>query len=94
MLIFPSLRVKQEKNIFNQLRTALKQQSSVFQEQTAELENITLASYKVAQLIAIDKKLFTNGDFVKKCMMAVVETVCLEKTKLFSGFRFSARTIT
>ena len=41
-----------------------------------------------------DKRSFTDGDFVKKCMMAVAETVCSEKIKLFSGFSFSARTIT
>ena len=47
----------------------------------------------VAQLTAIEKRPFTDGDFVKKCMMAAVETVCLEKIKLFSGFTFSAQTI-
>ena len=78
ILIFPSLRVKQ-KNKLNQLRTTLKQQISVFQRQIIEFENITLASYKAAQLIAKDKRPFTDGDFVKKCMMAVVETVCSKK---------------
>ena len=92
ILIFPSLRVKQ-KNKLNQLRTTLKQQISVFQRQTIELENITLASNKVAQLIAKDKRSFTDGNFVKKCMMAVVEAVCLEKIILFSDVSFSARTI-
>ena len=58
------------------------------------MENITLARYKAAQLIAKNKRSFTDDDFVKKCMMAVVETVCLEKIKLFSGFNFSARTVT
>ena len=93
ILIFPSLRVKQE-NKLNQLRTTLKQQISAFQRQTIELENITLASYKVAQLIAKDKRPFTDGDFVKKCMMAVVETVRSKKIKFFSDVSFSARTIT
>ena len=92
--IFSSLRVKQEKNKFNQLRTTVKQQSYVFQRQITKLENITFASCKVAQLIAKDKRPFTDSDFVKKCMMAVAETVCSEKIKLFSGFSFSARTIT
>ena len=82
------------KNKFSQLRTTLKHQSSVFQRQTAELENTILASYKVAQLIAKDKRQFTDGDFLKKCMMAVGETVCSEKIKLLFGFSFSARTIT
>ena len=94
ILIFPSLRVKQEKNKLNQPRITVKQQSSVFQRHTTELENITLASYKVAQLIAKDKKPFTDGDFVKKCMMAVVKAVCREKIKLFSDVSFSARIIT
>ena len=74
--------------------TTLKQQISVFQRQTIELENITLASYKAAQLIAKDKRPFTDGDFVKKCMMAVAETLRSEKIKLFSDVSFSARTIT
>ena len=94
ILIFPSLRVKQKKNKLNQLRTTLKQQISVFQRQTIESENITLASNKVAQLIAKDKRPFTDGDFVKKCVIAVVEAVCSEKIILFSDVSFSARTIT
>ena len=58
--IFPSLRVKQEKNKFNQLVTTVRQQSYVFQRQITKLENITLASYKVAQLIARDRLLMAT----------------------------------
>ena len=58
------------------------------------MKNITFASYTVAQLIAKDKRPVINRDFVKKCMMTVAETVSLEKIKLFSGFSFSAQTIT
>ena len=81
------------KNKLSRLINTLKQQSSVFQSQTTESENNTLASYKVAQLTANDKGLFTHGDFVKKCMMALVETVYPEK-KLFTDVSFFARTIT
>ena len=72
----------------------MKQQISVFQRQTIELENITLASNKVAQVIAKDKRPLIDGDFVQKCMMAVVEAVCSEKIILFSDVSFLARTIT
>ena len=72
----------------------MKQQISVFQRQTIELENITLASNKVAQVIAKDKRPLTDGDFVQKCMMAVVEAVCSEKIILFSDVSYLARTIT
>ena len=46
-----------------------------------KLENITLASNKVAQVIVKDKRPFTDDDFVQKCMMAVVETVCSKKIR-------------
>ena len=72
----------------------MKQQISVFQRQTIELENITLASNKIAQVIAKDKRPLTDGDFVQKCMMAVVEAVCSEKIILFSDVSYLARTIT
>ena len=39
-------------------------------------------------------KPFTDGDFVKDCLMAVVEVICPEKKKLFSNVSLSARTIT
>ena len=55
---------------------------------------LLLLATKVAQLIAKDKRPFVDGDFVKKCLMAFVETVCSEKMKLFSDVSFSARTIT
>ena len=45
---FSTFTGQAKKNKLNQLRTTLKQQISVFQWQTIELENITLASNKVA----------------------------------------------
>ena len=45
-------------------------------------------------MIAEDKRPFTDGEFAKICMMAIVETVCPVKGKLFSDVSFSARTIT
>ena len=72
-----------EKDKFSQLKNISKQQSSVFQRQTAESENKTLARCKVAQLIAKDKRPSTDGKFGKKSMMAFFETVCPKKVKLF-----------
>ena len=57
-------------------------------------ENNTLASSKVAQIIAEDKRAFTDGEFAKKCMMAVVETICPEKKEAFLNVSLSARTAT
>ena len=92
--IFPSLWVKQEKTKLDQLKDSLKQQSSVFQKQTTDLKNNTLVSYRVAQIIAEEKRAFIDGEFTKKCMMAVVESICPEKQELFLNVSLSARTIT
>ena len=59
------------KDKLDRLKDSLKQQSSVFQIQTTDSKNNTLASYRIAQIIAEEKKAFTDGEIAKKCMMAV-----------------------
>ena len=83
MAIFPLFTGQTRKDRLNQLRNSLNQQSLVFQKQTIKSKNITLANYKVAKLIAEDKRPFTDREFAKKCMMAVVETICPEKKSYF-----------
>ena len=55
----------------------------VFQKRNTERENNTQANYKAAKLIAKNTKPFTDGDFIKYCLMAVVETICPEKKIVF-----------
>ena len=66
----------------DQLKDSLKQQSSVFQKQTTDSKSYTPASETVAQIIAENKRAFTNGKFGKKFMMAVVESICSEKKRV------------
>ena len=82
------------KDKLDRLKDNLKQQSSVFQKQTTDSKNNTLASYRVAQIIVEEKRAFTDGEFAKKCMMAVVESICPEKKELFLNVSLSARTVT
>ena len=82
------------KDKLDPLKDNLKQQSSVFQKQTTDSKNNTLASYRVAQIIAEEKRAFTDGEFAKKCMMAVVESICPEKKELFLNATLFARTVT
>ena len=49
--------------------------------------------YRVVQFIAEVIRVFTNGEFIKKCMMAVGETICPEK-KIFFNVSLSVRSIT
>ena len=68
------------KNKLARLKDSLKQQSSVFQKQKTDSKNNILVSYRVAQIIAKEKRAFT--EFAKKCMMAVVESICSEKKRV------------
>ena len=54
----------------------------MFTNQNNHLERSVKASYLVAKLIADRKKHFTDGEFVKECLMEIVETVCPEKILL------------
>ena len=51
------------KDKLDRLKDSLKQQSYVFPKQTTDSKNNTLARYRVAQIIAEDKKAFTDGEF-------------------------------
>ena len=65
----------------------------MFTNQNNHLERSVKASYLVSKLIADRKKHFTDGEFVKECLMEIVETVCPEKKSFFS-ICLSSRTIT
>ena len=70
------------KDKLDRLKDSLKQQSSVFQKQTTDSKNNTLTSCRVAQIIAEEKRVFTDGEFAKKCVMAV-ESICPKKKSYF-----------
>ena len=56
-------------------------------------ENATTASYEVAKLIAQHSKPFSDGDFVKHCLIKVTEIMCLEKVQDFNNVSLSRNTV-
>jgi len=83
---------------FGRLSAQLEKQSafmkrSVSSTQAAAQSN-TRASYRVAHLVATNLKPFTEGEFLKECMMAVVEDVCPDKSREFAAISLSARSLT
>ena len=58
-------------------------QTNMFTNQNNHLERSVKANYLVAKLIADRKKHFTDGEFVKECLMEIVETVCPQKKRAF-----------
>jgi len=52
-----------------------------------------LASYMVALQIAKKGRPFTDGDYVKECMVETAEVLCPSASKSFEAVLLSARTI-
>ena len=55
-------------------------QTNIFHRAKNISENATYASYEVAHLIAKHGKPFSDGEFVKGCLIKVVGRVIPEKT--------------
>lgn len=77
-----------------QLKARFGKQTSFFTKKRSECEGNTRASYEVSRRIAEKMKPFTDGEFVKECLLAVVDIVCPEKKSLFASISLSGRTVT
>jgi len=77
-----------------ELERKLVKQQNVFRkaklDQKAAIQSIH-ASFAVAYNIAKHSKSFCDGEFVKKCMLDVVDQVCQEHRKKLEDFSLSRR---
>ncbi|KAI3362803.1 hypothetical protein L3Q82_001850 [Scortum barcoo] len=73
-----------EVDIFTLLKTR-NIPDSIINQLKDDKENATTASYEVAKLIAQHGKPFTDGDFIKQCLIKVTEIICLEKVQDFNN---------
>ena len=76
-----------------QLQAALASQQRFFTRACESKENITKASYEVAMLIAKHGKPFTEGTFIKDCVMKMVENICPEKKQEFANVCLARNTV-
>ena len=90
---YDSLRGQMRADKLSKLKIGLLAQQNIFVRQTQVNQSAVRASFRIAQLIASSGKPFTGGEFVKKCMNAVVEEVCPEKKDVFNTVSLSASTI-
>ena len=60
----------------------------MFTSHTTESERLTSANYDVAKLIAVYKKPFPKGEYVKECIMAVIQIVDLLRLKHIDQCKF------
>ena len=80
---YDNLQDEKREDKITQLKSGLSKQMNMFTNKNNDLERSVKASYLVANIIAERKKPFTDGEFVKECLMEVVETLCPEKKKAF-----------
>ena len=76
------------------LKANLQSQSSIFTKKVSDNEKSVQLSYELSELIAQDMKPFSDGEFIKKCIVTAVNTMCPDKSHLFSNVSMSRRTVT
>lgn len=75
------------------LKTDLLRQQDFFKKATKENNAAVEASYVVSEMIAKAGKPFTEGEFVKKCILQAANIVCPGKKGQFSNISLSANTV-
>ncbi|XP_073714015.1 general transcription factor II-I repeat domain-containing protein 2B-like [Misgurnus anguillicaudatus] len=75
------------------LQRELTSQQSIFHKAKKDADAAVEASYVVSQLIAKAGKPFTEGHFLKDCMLKVADILCPEKKSMFNNIALSANTV-
>ena len=57
-------------------------------------ESVTRAGYKISHIIACHMKPFTDGEYIKDCVLSAVDADCPAERKKMTGLCLSARTVT
>ncbi|XP_076041934.1 general transcription factor II-I repeat domain-containing protein 2-like [Oratosquilla oratoria] len=90
---FASMSAAERKDAIVRLLGNLQKQTSLFRKQNAEAEKVTRASYEVSYILDRRMKPFAEGDFIKECLLAVVDSVCPEQCSAFESVGLSSHTV-
>ncbi|XP_076343055.1 general transcription factor II-I repeat domain-containing protein 2-like isoform X1 [Tachypleus tridentatus] len=66
---------------------------NLFTSKFAENESVTRTSYKIVHRMAERGKPFTDGKFIKECMMEAANELCPEKANFFESISLSATSV-
>ena len=87
------MSVAKKKEVIVKLSGNLQKSTSLFRKQSTEAVKVTRACYEVSCFLARWMKLFTDEDFIKECIMVVIEFLCPEKRSAFENVNLSPRTV-
>nr|XP_061800942.1 general transcription factor II-I repeat domain-containing protein 2-like [Nerophis lumbriciformis] len=76
-----------------ELKRGLNSRQALFRKAKSQSEAAVKASFILAEEIAKSARPFTEGDFIKNCMLKVCDEVCPDKRQLFSNVSLSRNTI-
>ncbi|KAG6924592.1 GTF2I repeat domain containing 2 [Chelydra serpentina] len=81
-----------EENV-RQLKAAFAKQRNFFSGINKSSEDSVRASFVISEMIAKSSRPFTEGLFVKECLMKASEILCPDRKKVFEGISLSANTV-
>ena len=90
---YKNMDTEQKQQKVEELKRCLKSQQSLFTKAKSQAEAAVKASFIVAHEVAKSSRPFTEGDFLKQCMVKVCDTVCPEKRQLFLNVSLSRNTV-
>ena len=73
--IFASMSAAERKEAIVKLSGNLQKSTSLFRKQATEADKMARASYEISPLLARRMKLLTDGDFIKECIMVVIDSL-------------------
>ncbi|UYV64706.1 hypothetical protein LAZ67_3001719 [Cordylochernes scorpioides] len=83
--------MRQEK--LKEFKLGMKKQQFMFTKVSQESEAAVHASYVLSEMIAKHSKPFTEGDFIKECLIKAAEIVCPGSVKTFQAISLSRTTV-
>ena len=76
-----------------ELKVNLTQQQTLFtKSQKGNVASVT-TSYELSRMIATNGKFYTEGEFVKQCLVKTIEIVCPEKAHLFKNISLTRNAV-
>ena len=79
------------------LEESLDKQAASFSKKSAlqtTNESVTRAGYEISRIIACHIKPFTDGEYIKECVLSAVDAVCPAERKKMAGLCLPAHTVT
>lgn len=85
---------KEREEKATRLSSNLTTRQNIFTKQSNVQESATKVSYMVSHKIARHSKPFSDGEFVKECMVEAASILCPDSKSLFENVSLSRRTVT